>query len=36
MPSEAQIEIWQNETGERFTIAIIQPYVLAQHEPSGP
>ena len=35
-PTEAQIEIWQNETGERFTIAIVQPYVLAQREPSRP
>jgi hypothetical protein len=35
-PTEAQIEVWQNETGERFTIAIVQPYVLAQREPSRP
>lgn len=31
-PTEAQIESWQEEAGERFTVAIVQPYVLAQRD----
>lgn len=33
-PTDAQIETWQHEAGERFTVAIVQPYVLAQRDPS--
>lgn len=29
-PTGEQIEAWRNETGERFTAVIVQPYVLAQ------
>lgn len=31
-PSEEQLEAWQKEVGERFRVAIIQPYVLAQRD----
>jgi hypothetical protein len=34
-PSEAQIEAWQEEAGERFAVAIVQPYVLAQRDPTA-
>lgn len=34
-PTEEQIEAWGSETEERFTIVIVQPYVLAQRD-TGP
>ena len=34
-PTPKQIESWQDETEERFTIVIVQPYVLAQRD-TGP
>ena len=34
-PSEAQVEAWQKEAGEHFAVAIVQPYVLAQRDPTG-
>jgi hypothetical protein len=34
-PTLQQIETWQDETEERFTIVIVQPYVLAQRD-AGP
>ncbi len=34
-PTEDQIESWQDETEERFTVVIVQPYVLAQRD-TGP
>ena len=34
-PTGDQIERWQDETEERFTIVIVQPYVLAQRD-TGP
>lgn len=32
-PTEAQIEAWQLEGGEQFSVAIVQPYVLARRDP---
>ena len=32
LATDAQIEAWREEKEERFTIAIVQPYVLAQRE----
>ena len=34
-PTEAQIDSWQDDTEERFTIVIVQPYVLVQSD-TGP
>lgn len=34
-PTAGQIQSWQGETEERFTIVIVQPYVLAQRD-TGP
>jgi len=34
-PTEAQIDSWQDDEAERFTIVIVQPYVLAQRD-TGP
>lgn len=34
-PAEAQIDSWQDDTEERFTILIVQPYVLVQRD-TGP
>lgn len=34
-PTADQIESWQTEAEERFTVVIVQPYVLAQRD-SGP
>ena len=34
-PTEDQIESWHGETEERFTVVIVQPYVLAQRD-TGP
>ncbi|MGB5283200.1 MAG: DUF2288 domain-containing protein [Polyangiales bacterium] len=32
-PTDAQIEAWQEEeVGEQFNVAIVQPYVLAQRQ----
>ena len=33
-PTEDQIAAWQEETEERFTVLIVQPYVLAQRDTS--
>ena len=30
-----EIEAWRNETDERFTVLIVQPYVLAQRRRGG-
>jgi len=34
-PTSAQIERWKDETEDRFTVVIVQPYVLAQRD-TGP
>jgi hypothetical protein len=34
-PTPDQMETWRNETEERFTVVIVQPYVLAQRD-TGP
>jgi len=34
-PSDEQMESWRDETEERFTVIIVQPYVLAQRD-TGP
>ena len=34
-PSPDQIESWQDDTDERFSVVIFQPYVLAQRD-TGP
>jgi hypothetical protein len=34
-PSPDQIESWQDDTDERFSVVIVQPYVLAQRD-TGP
>lgn len=34
-PTAAQIETWQSDSEERFTVVIVQPYVLAQRD-TGP
>jgi hypothetical protein len=34
-PTEAQVESWQGDAEDRFTIVIVQPYVLAQRD-TGP
>ena len=31
-PTAAQAEAWRQEIGERFTVVIVQPYVLAQRD----
>ena len=31
-PTREQIDAWSAETEERFTVAIVQPYVLAQRD----
>ena len=31
-PNEAQIQAWQQEPEDRFTVVIVQPYVLAQRD----
>lgn len=31
-----EIEAWRNETDERFTVLIVQPYVLAQRREAPP
>jgi len=28
----AEVEVWREEIGERFTVVIVQPYVLAQRD----
>ena len=35
-PTVDQVESWESETEERFTIVIVQPYVLAQRDTSAP
>ena len=35
-PTQNQIELWRQETDERFTVVIVQPYVLAQRDTSPP
>lgn len=32
LPTEAQIQAWREEPEERFTVLIVQPYVLAQRD----
>lgn len=34
-PTEAQIESWEGDAEDRFTVVIVQPYVLAQRD-TGP
>ena len=34
-PTEAQIESWKEEADERFTVAIVQPYVLVRRDPAS-
>jgi hypothetical protein len=34
-PTAAQTEAWRDEFGERFTVVIVQPYVLAQRDEVG-
>lgn len=34
-PTEEQVDRWKEETEERFTVVIVQPYVLAQRD-TGP
>ena len=33
-PTDAQVDSWKSETEERFTVVIVQPYVLAQRDTS--
>ena len=33
-PTDAQVDSWKSETDERFTVVIVQPYVLAQRDTS--
>lgn len=35
-PTEAQVADWQGDTEERFTVVIVQPYVLAQRDTGPP
>ena len=35
-PTEDQIAAWKDETEERFTVVIVQPYVLAQRDSAPP
>ena len=35
-PTEEQVAAWQDETDDRFTVVIVQPYVLAQRDTSLP
>ena len=35
-PTEDQIAAWNDETEERFTVVIVQPYVLAQRDSAPP
>ena len=35
-PTEAQISAWRQESEDRFTIVIVQPYVLAQRDTGPP
>jgi hypothetical protein len=30
--TSAQTDAWRDESGERFTVLIVQPYVLAQRD----
>jgi hypothetical protein len=34
-PTEAEIQAWREESEERFTVLIVQPYVLAQRDFGG-
>jgi hypothetical protein len=34
-PTPTEAEVWSEETGERFTVVIVQPYVLAQRDDPG-
>jgi hypothetical protein len=31
-PTDAEVEAWRQEADERFTVLIVQPYVLAQRD----
>lgn len=35
-PTDEQISAWQGESGARFTVVIVQPYVLAQRDTGPP
>ena len=35
-PTEAQIEGWEGDLQDRFTVVIVQPYVLAQRDTGRP
>jgi hypothetical protein len=35
-PTEDQIDAWTGQTEERFTVIIVQPYVLAQRDTGPP
>ena len=35
-PTEAQIDSWEDEIEERFSVVIVQPYVLAQRDTGPP
>jgi len=34
-PTPTEAEAWSEDTGERFTVVIVQPYVLAQRDDPG-
>ena len=34
-PTASEAEVWSKETGEGFTVLIVQPYVLAQRDDPG-
>jgi hypothetical protein len=34
-PTEVELEAWRDESGERFSVLIIQPYVLVQRVDFG-
>lgn len=35
-PTEAQVASWEGDTEDRFTVVIVQPYVLAQRDTGPP
>ena len=35
-PTEAQVASWEDDTEDRFTVVIVQPYVLAQRDTGPP
>lgn len=34
-PTLTEAEVWSEETGDGFTVVIVQPYVLAQRDDTG-